>query len=358
MRDDLAGGEGFLREYWYVAGRSEDFDASPTALTILGEPIVVFRGAQGEPIVLEDACPHRKLPLSRGTVSGSTVICGYHGLTFDGSGACVAAPTQPDSVPSRARVRAYPAVDRWGFVWVWTGAGTADPADIIDIPQFDNPEWGRTPKGALEMGCHYLYITDNLLDPSHVAWVHLTSFAGAGTDNRPLEIDVTEDGVTVSRWIPDEPAPPYYAAMLPFGPTCDRKQHYEMRLPSTALNLSVYTPSGEGGGHRPLSPNAFLNINYNFITPVDATRTRYFWFQHRNMHADDTALSQRMFDGAVMAFNEDKDVLERVQAGMAGRTSPYLNLGLDAGAMRFRAMVARGIAAEAAAAPRGHPDRA
>ena len=69
----------------------------------------------------------------------------------------------------------------------------------------------------------------------------------------------------------------------------------------------------------------------------------YFWFQHRNMHADDHALSERMFDGAVMAFNEDKDVLEHVQRGMAARRTPYLNLGLDAGAMRFRTRIARAI---------------
>ncbi|MEX0304589.1 MAG: RHO alpha subunit C-terminal catalytic domain-containing protein, partial [Leisingera sp.] len=212
---------------------------------------------------------------------------------------------------------------------------------------FDNPTWGKTAKGAMEMACHYLYITDNLLDPSHVAWVHLTSFAGAGTDNRPLDLEETEDGVVVSRWIHGEPPAPYYKPMLPFGPNCDRKQHYECRLPATAINMSVYAPEGEGGKDVPLSANAFVNISYNFITPVDGGQSRYFWFQHRNMHAEDEAMSQRMFEGAVMAFTADKDVLEYVQTGMAGRKSPYINLGLDAGAMRFRTRVARQIKAEA-----------
>ena len=91
----------------------------------------------------------------------------------------------------------------------------------------------------------------------------------------------------------------------------------------------------------PLSDNAFINISYNFITPIDGSSARYFWFQHRNMHGNDAALSQKMFEGAVMAFNEDKEVLEKVQTGMAARKTPYLNLGLDAGAMRFRAKVAK-----------------
>ncbi len=344
MRPDLIGSEGFLRECWYVAGRSEDFGRELSARVILGDEIVFFRSETGEPIALEDACPHRKLPLSRGKIEGNTVVCGYHGLTFDCRGECVIAPTQLDNPPRRAAVHSYPVEDRWGFVWIWMGAPEkADRAAIISIPDFDNPAWGKTARGAMEMACHYLYIVDNLLDPSHVAWVHLSSFAGAGTDNRPLDLHETEDGVIVSRWIKDEPAPPYYRAMLPFGPHCDRKQHYECRLPSTAINMSVYTPAGEGGAEKPVSANAFVNISYNFITPIDEQSSMYFWFQHRNMHADDAKLSGRMFDGAMMAFNEDKDVLEHVQRGMARRKTAYLNLGLDAGAMRFRTRIARAI---------------
>jgi vanillate O-demethylase monooxygenase subunit len=311
---------------------------------MLDQHIVIYRDRHGAPHALEDACPHRKLPLSRGKIVNDQVVCGYHGLTFDGSGTCVSAPTQLDTPPRRAAVHSYPAEDRWGFLWLWMGAPEqADPSQILDIPNFDNPDWGKTDTGALSMDAHYLYIIDNLLDPSHVAWVHLTSFAGAGTDTRPLDLEETPDGVIVSRWILDEPPPPYYADMLPFGPTCDRKQHYECRLPSTAINMSVYTPSGEGGADKPLSPNAFINISYNFITPIDDTSSRYFWFQHRNMHADDAALSARMFEGAKMAFQEDKDVLEYVQTGMATRTSSYVNLALDAGAMRFRTRVAQSI---------------
>ena len=350
MRPDLAGSKGYIRNSWYVAGLSEDFDRTLSAVTMLEDEIVIFRDTRGKAIALEDACPHRKLPLSRGTIEGDNVVCGYHGLTFDCSGECVIAPTQLDNPPRRAAVHSYPAVDRWGFVWLWMGAAAdADPSDIIDIPNFDNPDWGKTPRGGLSMKCHYLYIIDNLLDPSHVAWVHLTSFAGAGTDTRPLDLEETERGVVVSRWIADEPPPPYYADMLPFGPTCDRKQHYECCLPATALNMSVYTPTGEGGADKPLSENAFVNISYNFITPVDAGASRYFWFQHRNMHAGDSALSERMFAGAKMAFQEDKDVLEYVQTGMAKRKGGYLNLGLDAGAMRFRARVAKQIKRETAA---------
>ncbi|MDZ4094443.1 MAG: aromatic ring-hydroxylating dioxygenase subunit alpha, partial [Paracoccaceae bacterium] len=92
---------------------------------------------------------------------------------------------------------------------------------------------------------------------------------------------------------------------------------------------------------------AFVNVSYNFMTPVDADNSMYFWFQHRNARPDDTAMSERMFAGATMAYNEDKAVLEAVQKGMKAPKTPYLNLGLDAGALRFRRMVERRIVAEA-----------
>lgn len=338
---------GFIRDAWYVAARSADITRTLSAHRFLDEPVVVYRAPDGTVHALEDACPHRKLPLSRGNLKGDRIECGYHGLTFDGTGTCVAAPTQGDPIPRRARVRAYPTQERYGFVWIWMGAGDPDHAQMIDIAHFDDPGWGRTAIGALAINCHYLWVIDNLLDPSHVAWVHVSSFAGAGTDTRPLDIEETPDGVIVSRWIYAEPAPPYYRPLLAFGDNCDRKQHYECRLPSVAINGSVYTRAGTGGPGKTLPGDAFLNTSYNFITPVDADRSLYFWFQHRNSEPDDTTISERMFEGAKMAFNEDKAVLEAVHTGMKERRTPYLNLGLDAGAMRFRAKVEKRIAQEA-----------
>ncbi len=341
---------GFIRNTWYVCARSEDIVQALTPRTVLGENIVLFRRADGTVAALEDACPHRKLPLSKGTLVGDRVVCGYHGLTFDGSGACVAAPTQEGPIPRRAQVTSHPVREHYGFVWVWMGdpALAADTA-LIEIPDYDNPAWGQTQRGALDIACHYLWITDNLLDPSHVAWVHLSSFAGAGTDNVALEITEEDARIIVWRWIRDRPAPPYYAPFLAFDGPCDRKQHYECRLPSIAINKSIYTPAGTGGADEGLPESAFVNFSYNFMTPVDEDHSMYFWFQHRNQRPDDAEMSASMFAGATMAFNEDKDVLEDVHKGMKEARGPHINLGIDAAAMRFRRQVERAIAAEAEA---------
>lgn len=335
----------FLRDSWYVAGWSDDFKHELTPLTILGEQLVVFRTDKGVPAALEDACPHRKLPLSHGRLHADSVECGYHGLTFDCAGSCVRAPTQEDS-PPKVGVRSYPVEDRWGLLWIWMGdADKADPDEIFHIDNYDNPAWGRTPGGTMDIACHYLWVIDNLLDPSHVAWVHVSSFAGAGTEDVPLEVVKLSDGVVVQRWMADRPPPPYYAPMLSFKGNCDRKQHYECRIPSIAVNKSVFAPAGKGGDDENLPDGTFVNISYNFMTPIDADNTRYFWFQHRNGDPDNKELSQQMFEQAKGAFIEDRDILVEVHKGMKNRRSRFINLGLDAGSMRFRKMLEKRMAA-------------
>lgn len=340
----------FLRNTWYVAGWSRDFDRQLKPETLLGESIVFYRKADGTPVALEDACPHRKLPLSKGNLKGDTVECGYHGLTFDCSGACVAAPTQPDKIPPRAAVKSYPVVDRYRYLWIWMGdPDKADPDGIVNIENFDNPDWGYTDGGVLDIDCNYLWVCDNLLDPSHVAWVHVTSFAGAGTDGEPLEVARHENGVVVSRWISGGMPSPYYAPLVKFEGPCDRLQHYEMLYPAIGLNKSIYTPVGTGGpGSEPVD-ETYINISYNFMTPIDDDRTRYFWFQHRNTDGADKAISEKMNAGAHMAFNEDREVLVEVHKGMKHQATPSFDLGLDAGAKLFRRGLQQLIDAESQA---------
>lgn len=340
----------FIKNTWYVAGWSDDFGQSLSALTILDEAVVIYRTPDGHPVALEDACPHRKLPLSKGKLCGKDIECGYHGLTFGPDGQCVKAPTQPDSIPIRAVVHSYPVEDRYGILWIWMGdSALANTDDIFYIDNYDNPEWGRTRGGTIDIACNYLYITDNLLDPFHVAWVHVGSFAGAGTEAQSPELDILEDGVLVWRWMPNQPPPPYYADLLSFSGHCDRKQHYECRLPSIAINKSIFAPAGTGGPNVELPVNTFINISYNFMTPVDENNSRYFWFQHRNSDPDNAALSERMFEGAKNAFLEDKDVLVHVHDGMKNPRSRNIALHLDGGANRFRLQVGERIKAEQSA---------
>ena len=86
------------------------------------------------------------------------------------------------------------------------------------------------------------------------------------------------------------------------------------------------------------------------MTPVDADNTRYFWFQHRNADPDNEALSAQMFEAAKIAFIEDRDILVEVHKGMKNKRTRNINLGIDAGSMRFRKMLEKRIAQATGAA--------
>src|SRR3546814_11042152 len=97
---------------------------------------------------------------------------------------------------------------------------------------------------ALTVQCNYRYLTDNRLDPSHVSWVHQTSFGNASIVGQPLQVAVNDDGVLVSRWMRDVEVAPFYAKFVKFKGNCDRKQHYEVRFPSHAIIKAIFTPAG------------------------------------------------------------------------------------------------------------------
>ena len=242
-------------------------------VTILGENIVLYRKQDGRAAALEDACPHRKLPLSMGRIKGDDVECGYHGLTFDCTGTCTRVPGG-EKIPHVACVRSYPIHERYGLLWVWMGdADKADPSLIFHVDHWGDPAWGLNRGDSMAINCNYLYMTDNLLDPSHVAWVHQSSFGNAATEEAPLETTIGENGVTVWRWMLDVEPAPFYAPYLKFKGNTDRKQHYEVHYPSHAIIKAIFAPAGSGGEGRPLHEDTFLMDSYNFMTPIDAVYT-------------------------------------------------------------------------------------
>src|SRR5690606_13206267 len=118
-----------------------------------------------------------------------------------------------------------------------------------------DPAWGINRDDAMTVHCNYLYLTDNLLDPSHVSWVHQTSFGNAAIVGEPLKAHVDDRGVTVSRWLRNVEVAPFYAKFVKFEGNCDRKQHYEMRYPGHAIIKAIFSPAGTGTDTAPFHPD-------------------------------------------------------------------------------------------------------
>jgi vanillate O-demethylase monooxygenase subunit len=341
----------FLRDAWYVASMERDLQQRPLPIKVLNEKIVLYRQTTGAVAALEDACAHRKLPLSMGRIRGDDIECGYHGLVYNASGECVHMPCA-ERIPKKARVRSYPLASRYGLIWIWMGdPARADPAQLFEVDHWGDPAWGMTRGDAMSVDCNYLFMTDNLLDPSHVAWVHPGSFGNAACESTPVDVAATERGMIASRWMRATEVAPLYVPFMPFTGLCDRLQHYEVRYPSHALIKAVFVPAGAGGPRAEHEPSAFIMDSYNFLTPVDATHTRYFWFQMRNVSPDDQELSQLLADGVRGAFEEDRAILNAVQQGFADHPTPNIDIAIDAAPLRFRRRIAQLIAAQSAVEP-------
>ena len=209
----------FITECWYAAGFPDEFGRSLVGRTFLREPVVLFRTEMGELVALEDRCSHRRLPLSAGHLKGDTVECAYHGLVYDCSGACIKVPGQ-DDVPRTARLKRYPVADMHGYSWIWMGdPARADTRTIPDYNRLSLPGLGRH-RIALHVEANYQLIVDNLLDLSHLPYVHGTTTGNPPVSERAsVKTERHGNTVQVKRWAENvEPAPTF----VQFGGYQDR----------------------------------------------------------------------------------------------------------------------------------------
>ncbi|MEL6520097.1 MAG: Rieske 2Fe-2S domain-containing protein, partial [Pseudomonadota bacterium] len=216
----------FIKNAWYVAGWSTAFGDELVPLTIVGQNLVLFRGSDGSVIALEDRCPHRLLPLSKGKRLGDTIQCGYHGMTFDRTGQCVRVPGQ-QNLPASAYVDAYPVHEAHGIVWVWMGdASLADPNTVFHLPEFSDPNWHAHHGDALHLKANYLNVAENLVDPAHVSFVHPTTLGNAASENVPVHVSTSGPVITAWRWIRDAPPIGFFQKFGGFSGNVDRWHYY------------------------------------------------------------------------------------------------------------------------------------
>ena len=240
----------FPRNAWYAAAYDVELKHELLPRTICGHQLVMYRKTDGTPVALENACWHRLLPLSEGSLEGDEVVCGYHGLMYNGEGRCTFMPSQKTINPA-ARVRAYPVVERHRFVWVWTGdPALADPAANPDLHWNDHPEWEGDGK-RIHAECNYKLVVDNLMDLTHETFVHGSSIGQRSILEVPFEVTHGPDFATVTRWMRDVAPPPFWKLQLEWKTgeavgNVDRWQIIHFQAPSTiAIDVGV-APTGTG----------------------------------------------------------------------------------------------------------------
>jgi phenylpropionate dioxygenase-like ring-hydroxylating dioxygenase large terminal subunit len=206
----------FVRNTWYVAMFSADLAAGQLLhRTILNEPIVFFRKEDGSVAAITDRCSHRFAPL---LLPGDRVQCIYHGVEFGANGKCVRNPHGNGVISSAAHLKSYPVVERHSLIWIWMGEKAADAAKIPDYSCLDDrPALHVTRPGYLKVAANYELVVDNLLDLSHISYVHVGILGNADTANADVAVDQKGDVVSVSRISKNAETPGILKMMSPAG---------------------------------------------------------------------------------------------------------------------------------------------
>ena len=330
---------------WYAAAWDTDIGKSLFPRTICETPVVLYRRRDGSVAALEDACWHRQAPLSRGRLDGDSVVCGYHGLVFNGDGRCVRMPSQETLNPS-ACVRSFPVVERHRYIWLWMGdPALADPARVPDMHWNDDPAWagdGRT----IHAKCNYRLVVDNLMDLTHETFVHGSSLGNDAVAEAPFDATHNERFAYITRWMLDIDPPPFWASQLGKPGKVDRWQIIRFEPPGTVTIDVGVAPAGTGAaqGDRSQGVNGFV---LNTMTPETETTCHYFWNFCRSYRIGEQRLTNEIREAITRVFHEDEIMFEAQQRGIERNPHRgFNNLNIDGGSLWARRLIQQMVEAE------------
>ena len=210
-----------LAEYWYPIMPSAKLRKKPVNRRLMGQEVVLVRH-EGRAYALEDRCPHRHIPLSKGRCEfPGHLTCVYHGWTFDvRDGSLKAALTDgPDSpVVGKVKVRSYPVEERAGMVFIWMGKGVPVPVED-DLPEDLLSKNARIFVLMRDCPGNWRHASENGFDEAHNKMLHRTapwvmfrripawnvteitrSEAGQWIGRQQSEVNMTDDYPGLGTW--------------------------------------------------------------------------------------------------------------------------------------------------------------
>jgi phenylpropionate dioxygenase-like ring-hydroxylating dioxygenase large terminal subunit len=347
-QDELADADTpLLRNAWYVAALAPEVTRAPLARRLLDIPVVLYRREDGRAVALEDRCAHRSFPLSRGQVVGDYLVCGYHGACYGADGRCAQVPSQVQ-VPPGAVVRSFPLVETGALLWIWPGdPALADPALLPLQPWMTDADWTSSTE-RLHLRASHVRLHENLLDLTHLSFLHANSFGTPDYASAPFEtmLDEAAGRFSLHRTVSPTRLPPLWAVPTGLGGV-DAARVVSSSFLSPALH--VVTVKFYACALPEDAQPARAIRTAHLVTPESATRTHYFIQHARNFALDDAEITRFMHQQLLQAFQEDVDGLEAIETLLAGYPDrqPEISFQADKASLAMRRWLKRQAGAEA-----------
>jgi vanillate O-demethylase monooxygenase subunit len=334
----------YPRNQWYVAAHSDEVNRQQLARWLLDEPVCLYRKSDGSPVAVVDRCVHRQMPLSKGWVrDDDTLQCGYHGIVYDTDGRAMRIPSQT-TVPPGCRVRRFPLFERWSLVWIWMGdPQLADTSMIPDHHWLTDSQW-TTVRGLLPMKARAQLLNENLLDLTHLEFLHAGSIGMERIAETPITAEFDGDVVRVSRPMYGIECPPFFTKTMGLSGPIDRGQVAEFFPPGFHVTHVSAKPAGDADDSRKYEQKALHGV-----TPARGNTTHYFWCHTRNYKIDDTEIQELMQHGLQTVFKQDVDASEAIEEIIANYEPDYpieLNLKADKAPLQARRLINQMVANE------------
>lgn len=330
---------------WYVAAFASEVEQKMLPRKLLGTAVVLYRRSDDVVAALEDRCAHRRLPLSFGFIEHDQVVCGYHGLAFNSEGRCTRVPGQ-ENIPPAACVRAFPVVERHRLIWIWMGDPTLADADLIpDLWRLNDPEWIPS-EGYHHLNADYRLLNDNLLDLSHVAFVHGRTIGNSAVAESPIQVNQKDQVVSVHRDVVGAMAPPFYTYLGQYSKPIHRWHTVNYHAPSICvIEVGCKPLEGDDG------VGEIRGCVMHLATPETEDTTHYFWAFIRNFRQTDEFLTTYIRNAVGATHGEDKVVIELQQSVLDAneRANPVnVAIAVDGGPIRGRRVLESMIKSETA----------
>ena len=356
LSEDLAGFERdrLLARTWTCIGVGAQVpnpgDVRPVKL--LGLPLLLLRDLAGEIRVFHNVCSHRGAELVSGSCNVKRrLCCPYHSWTYDLQGNLCATPSIGGPGKNacdgfdKAKHGLRPVRTAVWFDTVFVNL-SGDAPEFADHvaplaerwKEFDSSllrHGGSDSSLYFEVGCNWKLAVENYCEAYHLPWVHpgLNSYSRL-EDHYDIEHDGRFSG----------------QGTLVYSPRLTEDGSELPRFPGLSDHWT------KGAEYVALYPNVLFGIHADhfyavYLEPVSANLTReYFEIYYVGDEAlgDDYAeLRQANSRGWRAIFNEDQDIVERMQRG---RASPAFEGGVFSPAMDgpthcFHKWAARGYAA-------------